>query len=141
MKTISKTDMPAALLVLLFSYAAASKLADTGKFRGQLYLQPFPHALSDALVYALPVIELAVVALLLADRTRKAGLIAALALLTAFTVYISMGLLHVWKRVPCSCGGILEHMGWGQHLAFNWVFMIINILGLCFGRREQTALT
>lgn len=129
------------LLVLMFTYAAASKLADIDKFRGQLYLQPFPHAFGDVLVFLLPGVELAIVALLLTDHSRRAGLIASLALLTAFTIYISMGLLHVWKRVPCSCGGILEHMSWAQHLAFNWAFMIINILALVFYRRNRLQLT
>lgn len=129
MKTITKTIIPA-LLILLFTYAAASKLGDLEKFRGQLYLQPFPQKFADLLLYLLPGAELFVVVLLLSDRFRAAGLIASLVLLAAFTVYISMGLLHVWKRVPCSCGGILEHMGWGAHLAFNWAFMIINIAGI-----------
>jgi hypothetical protein len=142
MQTTSKTYFPTALLVLLFTYAAASKLADIEKFRGQLYLQPFPHAFGDLLVFLLPGIELTIVSLLLIDRTRKAGLIGALTLLSAFTIYISMGLLHVWKRVPCSCGGILEHMGWAQHLAFNWAFIIINMLAISLDRKsEQYELT
>jgi hypothetical protein len=133
--------IPVSLLVLLFTYAAASKLADTVQFRGQLYLQPFSHAFSDVLVVALPALELGIVALLLFDRTRRFGLIASLGLLFVFTVYISMGLLHFWKRVPCSCGGILEHLGWGAHLAFNWAFVIINILAIIFYHRERTILS
>jgi len=135
------TDALPSLLVLLYAYAAASKLADLLKFRGQLYLQPFPHAFSDVLVFALPGLELLITVLLLFRRTRRAGLIAALALLGIFTGYISMGLLHVWKRVPCSCGGILEHLGWGQHLAFNWAFIIINVLAIVYHRREETKLS
>jgi len=140
MRTFTRSITPA-LLVLLFTYAAASKLADINRFRGQLYLQPFSRAFSDMLLYLLPVLELLTVALIIFGKTRLIGLAASLALLTGFTIYISMGLLHVWKRVPCSCGGIFEHMGWGTHLAFNWAFIIINVLAIVYHRREETKLS
>ena len=116
-----------ALLILLFTYAAMSKLIDLDQFHAQLYRQPFSHLLADILLYTLPVTELVIVTLLSFLRTRQLGLWLSLALLIVFTIYISLGLLHYWKDIPCSCGGILNHMSWTAHYIFNWIFILINV--------------
>ncbi len=118
------------LLILLYVYAAFSKLADPELFRGQLYNQAFPHGMADILFYALPATELLTVALLIFTATERYGLWLSLCLLLAFTGYIALVLLHWWPRVPCSCGGILSHMGWKTHLLFNGMFLGINIAAL-----------
>lgn len=119
-----------ALLIGLFVYAAASKLADMDTFRGQLLNQPFPHGLAGILVYALPAAELLTAGLLLAPRTSRYGLRLSLGLLLAFTGYIALVKLHYWSRVPCSCGGILSHMSWTTHLFFNLFFILLTVLAL-----------
>ncbi|OCX54304.1 hypothetical protein BEL04_08580 [Mucilaginibacter sp. PPCGB 2223] len=118
--------LPIALLVLLYVYASVSKLADTGTFRGQLYNQAFPHEMAALLFYALPATELGTVALLLFSKTERYGLLLSLFLLLAFTDYIALVLGHFFPRVPCSCGGILSHMGWKTHLLFNIGCLAIN---------------
>lgn len=122
--------MKNALLILLYVYAACSKLADIAAFRGSLYNQAFPHELAGFLLYALPAAELGTVALLLFPLTERYGLLLSLFLLLAFTGYIALVLLHFFPRVPCSCGGILSHMGWKTHLVFNCLFLGINIAAL-----------
>ncbi|HXO74983.1 MAG TPA: MauE/DoxX family redox-associated membrane protein, partial [Puia sp.] len=73
------------LLILLFMYAAVSKLSDIAAFRAQLYRQPFPHGFADLLLFALPAAELLVVLMLYYPHTRLTGLKASLVLLLAFT--------------------------------------------------------
>ncbi|MET3982031.1 putative oxidoreductase [Mucilaginibacter sp. UYP25] len=119
-----------ATLILLFTYAAASKLSDTSLFRAQLYLQPFPHSLANALVFAIPALELFAIGLLCTDRTRTAGLRLSLGLLSAFTAYIGLILLFGSGQLPCSCGGILNRMSWGGHLVFNSVFVLAALIAL-----------
>ena len=75
MKTQFKT-VPLFLLIVLFTYAAASKLTTPAEFRAQLYRQPFPRELADLLLYGLPAAELLTVLLLCLERTRAAGLFA-----------------------------------------------------------------
>lgn len=133
MKAILKT-LPPALFILLFTYAAASKMLAADRFRGQLHLQPFSPALADLLVYALPFSELTAVFLLFFTPTRKYGLILATAMMAVFTGYISLIMLHYWGKTPCSCGGILQNMSWTTHLVFNWAFLIAGIAGLLFYR-------
>lgn len=120
------------LLILLFVYAAFSKLIDFWAFRRELYRQPFPHGVSDVLLYLLPLAELAAAALLLFDRTLLAGLETSLFLLLLFTGYVGLVKLGYWEKVPCSCGGILGRMDWTAHLVFNCSFLVINLLALRF---------
>jgi len=82
------------------------------------------------LVWALPFTELAIVALLIFDRTRLAGLYAAFIVMIAFTFYTAVVLMHVFKYIPCSCGGIIKNLSWQQHLVFNLFFVLISLIGI-----------
>lgn len=136
MKNIIRALLPASL-ILLFIYAAASKLADFHYFKGELYNQAFPHAVADVLLFAIPAAELLAVALLLFERGRLYGLGLSLLLMVLFTGYIALVKLHFWPRVPCSCGGILSHMSWTAHLIFNCAFLLVSIGALWSELREQ----
>jgi putative oxidoreductase len=118
------------LLILLFVYAALSKLLDLPLFRGQLYNQSFSHRLADVLVFGLPASELLTSGLLMFQRTRRYGLWLSALLMTVFTIYITLVLLQFWSRVPCSCGGVLAHLSWAQHLIFNLFFLALSVMAL-----------
>jgi putative oxidoreductase len=125
LKTICET-----LLILLFIYAPASKLLEFDHFRGELYNQTFPHAWAGILLYALPAAEILAAVLISYPQTTIYGLALSLWLLVVFTGYIVLVRVHFWSRVPCSCGGILSHMGWTVHLYFNLFFILINAIAL-----------
>jgi len=129
MKALIRTTVPL-LFILLFTYATASKLLDFGRFRSQLYLQPFPHSFADLLVYLLPAGEIILALLLCFSRTRFAGLLLSTILMGLFTGYISYLLLYYLGKLPCSCGGILNNMSWTAHLAFNWAFVLAGVAGI-----------
>lgn len=128
-----------AALMLLFSYAAISKLADPGLFRAQLYLQPFPHAVADVLVVAIPALELAAIGLLCRERTYPAGLWLSLILMSAFTLYIALILLLSPGPLPCSCGGILNRLSWRAHLIFNICFVLASAAAIRLNSRKHPA--
>jgi hypothetical protein len=46
-----------------------------------------------------------------------------------FTTYIVI-ILNFSSFVPCSCGGILEKLGWTAHLIFNVVFIVLGIAAI-----------
>lgn len=125
-----------ALLILLFTYAAVSKLVDFSLFRSQLYLQPFPHALADLLVFAVPATEIIAIVLLCTDRTRFAGFLFSVGLLAIFTGYIAIILLYWQGKLPCSCGGILNHFSWSGHLVFNCIFIATGIVGVAMHKSK-----
>lgn len=123
------------LVILLFVYAAVSKLANFDLFRRQMLIQVFPLWLSAILVWAIPLAELIVAIMLLFSNTMLRGLYLSCLLMMVFTGYISLVLLHVFKKVPCSCGGILQNMSWETHLIFNAVFLILIIVTIILKKK------
>lgn len=130
MKQDTAIQIICTLLVFLFVYAAVSKLADVTTFTGDMNNQPLPAFLKPILVWAVPLTELIVVALLIFDITRLAGLYAALILMMAFTFYTTVVLLHFFAYIPCSCGGIIKNLSWQQHLVLNVFFVLISLIGI-----------
>lgn len=112
------------LFVLLFVYAAASKLLDFENFQVQLGQSPMLSAFATEVSYAVPMVELFICLLLLMKRTETAGLYFCYCLMVMFTAYIYI-ILNYSSFVPCSCGGILEDLSWNQHLLFNIIFLLL----------------
>jgi uncharacterized membrane protein YphA (DoxX/SURF4 family) len=122
-------ELPAILLVMLFTYAGLSKLLQYDTFKYQLGQSPFVTAYADIIAWLLPIAELLIAALLISPKTRLSGLYLSYALMMAFTLYI-YAMLHYSYFVPCSCGGLLSQMNWDQHFIFNIVFTIISLAGI-----------
>jgi uncharacterized membrane protein YphA (DoxX/SURF4 family) len=117
------------LFVLLFVYAAASKLIDFQHFKIELGQSPLLSALADWIAMFVPAIELIICILLMIPRYRLAGLFSAYGLMVMFTVYIYI-ILHFTSFVPCSCGGVLEKLDWKSHMIFNLVFVCLGMLAI-----------
>lgn len=117
------------LYVLLFVYAAVSKLLDFENFQVQLGQSPMLSIYADWIPPAVIAIELLIALMLLNERTKLAALFFSLGLMTMFTTYIFI-LLHYSSFVPCSCGGVLEKMSWNTHLIFNTVFVWLAALAI-----------
>lgn len=131
-------DIICLLFMVLFVYAAASKWLEFEKFRAQLGQSPLLTAFADGVVWAVPAAELAISLLLFMPRFRLGALYASLSLMTLFTAYI-VAVLYFSPYVPCSCGGILENLGWAEHLVFNLVFIALAIAGiLLYTNPEKT---
>lgn len=127
------------LLIILWVYASVSKVIDYSVFTDQLQRQPLPEWSVNIFVWALPLTELTAAALLCFRDTLRSGLLLSCVLLLAFTVYVGMGLLHVYAHVPCSCGGILGRMGWGRHLVFNAIFTALSFFAFFSIERNKRA--
>ncbi|MFH6960659.1 MauE/DoxX family redox-associated membrane protein [Flavobacterium aquidurense] len=123
------TEVVSFLYILLFVYAAISKLLDFENFQVQLGQSPLVSSFAGIVSWAVPVIELLIAGLLLFSSTRFLAMWSAFSLMTVFTAYIFI-ILNYSPFVPCSCGGILEKMGWKEHLIFNIVFMILAAAGI-----------
>src|ERR1700733_2317556 len=108
-----------ALLILLFLYASISKFLDFKTFIDQMNNQPLPNTWTPFLVWAIPLLEIAISITLLFEYTRLLGLYASLILMILFTLYTGIILLHFFPYIPCSCGGIIKKLTWKQHLVFN----------------------
>lgn len=119
----------ALLHILLFTYAATSKILDFENFQIQLGQSPLLSAFAAYVSIAVPVIELILVALLLFPKSRIVGLYGSFVMMTMFSVYIVI-ILNFSSFTPCSCGGILEKMTWKQHWIFNVVFVMLSAIAL-----------
>lgn len=117
------------LFVLLFVYAATSKLIDFEHFRIELGQSPLLSAFADWFSILVPAAEYTICLLLVIPRFRIVGLFSAFGLMVMFSVYIYI-ILHYTSFVPCSCGGVLEKLKWGDHLIFNLAFVALAILAI-----------
>jgi uncharacterized membrane protein YphA (DoxX/SURF4 family) len=117
------------LYILLFVYAGVSKLLDFENFRVQLGQSPLLNIFASWLAWLVPLIELVIAVALCLHPVRFWALYAGFVLMVLFTAYIYI-ILNYSSYVPCSCGGILEKLGWTEHLVFNIVFVVLAITGL-----------
>jgi hypothetical protein len=109
---------------------------DFKTFIGEMRNQPLPASWAPFLVWFIPCTEILLSILLIFERTRLLGLYGSLVLMGLFTIYASAILLHFFPRVPCSCGGIIKRLTWGQHLALNLFFVGISLSGVLIQRRK-----
>jgi len=117
--------------ILLFVYAATSKLIDYENFTVQLGQSPMLSALAEWIAPIVLATEFLLAILLLFTKFRLFALYTSFSLMVMFTTYISI-ILNYASYVPCSCGGILEKMGWSEHLYFNIFFILLAITGVIF---------
>src|SRR5690554_7000127 len=117
------------LCILLFVYAAVSKLLDFNTFQNQLGQSPLLSAYAHWIAWAVPVSEILIAILLCINRFRMLGLYGFYGLMVMFTTYIII-ILNFTSFTPCSCGGVLEKLGWIEHLYFNLAFIILSALSI-----------
>jgi hypothetical protein len=124
------------LLVLLFVYAAFSKLLEYHTFKIQLSNSPFLNPFAVIIVWLIPATELILTLMLTVMSTRKVALYVSLILLVVFTLYIA-GMLLFAIHLPCSCGGIIQQLSWKQHLLFNLFFIVLTVIGIVLERNQK----
>ena len=130
--------------ILLFVYAAISKVLEFENFQAQLGQSSIIGAYAGIVSYSIIIIELLVSVMLVIPSFKLRGLYSSFILMSLFTVYIFI-ILNFTSNIPCSCGGILEKMTWKIHLIFNIISLILAGLALLFfdrtGRRTKLNLT
>lgn len=117
------------LLVILWAYSALVKLANLKKFRYAMRTQVFPAWIGEIFVYLIPIVEIALIVLLLYPATRLLGMYSSMFTLILFTLYVSGAALRIYERFPCACGGIFGKLGWSKHLRINILLSLIALAG------------
>ncbi|KOH43273.1 MauE/DoxX family redox-associated membrane protein [Sunxiuqinia dokdonensis] len=128
------------LYILVFVYAAVSKLLDFENFRVQLAQSPLLSAYAGLIAPAVIILELLLALMLCFKTTRLTGLYGSFFLMVAFTVYIYL-ILNFSDFVPCSCGGIIEKLGWTEHLVFNIAFAALAVVAIVLLEKEKSSRT
>lgn len=124
-------DIACFLFIVLFVYTAISKLIDTQKFAVTMGQSPLITDYAGFLAYAVPITELIIAVMLAIPLLRLVGLYASFTIMVMFTAYV-FAVLQMDSGIPCSCGGIIEVMGWDEHLIFNSLFALLGLLGILF---------
>lgn len=124
-------EIASMIMIIVFCYAAVSKLSDVPLFRLQMSKSPLLVDYAAMLSWAVPITELVVATLLAFRLTRLPGLYFSLLLMILFTTYIII-ILNFSYYIPCSCGGILQGLSWKVHLAFNSFLLLVILPALIF---------
>lgn len=132
-------EIVAVLFIILWVYAAMSKLLDFENFKLQLGKSPFITGMEGFVSWFIPLFELLIALLLISGRTRYYGLYMSFFLIFLFSGYI-YGMLNFSYHLPCSCGGILSSMSWNQHLLFNIAFTILALIAIMLYPKQHTTL-
>ncbi len=117
------------LYILLFVYAAMSKLLVFDEFKIQIGQSAMLTPFVNIVAWAIPFLEILIALLLIIPRFKLLGLLAAFNLMVMFTAYIFI-ILNFSNDVPCSCGGVIEKLGWAEHLIFNIAFVVLAAVGI-----------
>lgn len=129
-------EIIATLFILLFVYAATSKLLDYEKFRVQLGQSPMLTAFAGWVAWIIPLVEIVISIMLAVPRWRLSALYASFCLMVMFTGYI-IAILKFSDYIPCSCGGVLQNMSWNEHLVFNVAFILLALTGIILHSRQE----
>jgi|SRR5579859_3880984 len=129
-------EIAAGLIILLFVYASISKLVDFHKFVGEINNQPLPNSWTPFLSWAIPGSEIGISLLLISERARLLGFSLAFLFMLLFTIYSTIVLFNGFSYIPCSCGGVIEHLTWGQHLLLNIFFLVLSAMGILVQSRK-----
>ena len=136
LKQIGVLDVIIFLFILLFVYAATSKLIDYELFKAQIGNSPLIMQHAKWMAWAVPASEIIISAAFIVPRLLLPALYASFFLMFTFTAYIAF-ILTFSPYLPCSCGGILSSMGWSEHLIFNIGFTLLAVVGIILYNRKQ----
>ena len=117
------------LFILLFTYAAITKLMELEKFRILIGQSPLLTDIARPVAVIVPFTEILISFLLAIPKLRFIGLLMALNLMVMFTTYVFI-IMNFSEHIPCSCGGVLQSLGWQGHLILNLVFVVLGIIGV-----------
>ncbi len=135
MKRKIAIEIIAFLFILLFTYASFNKLLDYQKFTIQIGQSPLLTGFGGSIPWMVITVELLVAVLLMIPRFRLFAFFGAFSLMVMFTAYI-VAILNFSSYIPCSCGGVLENLGWREHLIFNSVFVMLGLIGIELQAKE-----
>lgn len=140
MKTLSShkfqqlaAEIISLFFIILFIYAAFSKLLNHEVFKTQLSQSPFIDQIASLVAWGIPVLLLCIAGLLFFRGLKLAGMYAALVLMLLFSLYI-FAVINFASSIPCSCNGIIASLSWNEHLIFNVACIILAALGIVIKR-------
>lgn len=134
MKKVTIAGIIAFLFEWLFLYTAISKLQVLELTAEQMSVMPVVSSFPEVASWLLPVFEILLALLILFPKTRLLGLYGGTSLMLLFTGYV-IYIMKTNSRLPCTCGGFLQELTWGQHVFFNSAFVLIGVYAIWIFKR------
>ncbi|MEJ2003781.1 MAG: hypothetical protein P8X57_02195 [Cyclobacteriaceae bacterium] len=118
------------LFIAVFTYAAMTKVIAPVDFGVKLLKAHYiPTFLIPAVTALIPLSEIAAVVFIMFGKFTRLGWEIIYILMICFDVHLAI--LHlVAPAAPCSCGGLLESISFGQHMIFNALLTLIAAVRL-----------
>nr|WP_315402013.1 MauE/DoxX family redox-associated membrane protein [uncultured Sphingobacterium sp.] len=119
-------------MIIFWLFVGLEKAWSWQNFRISLQQQPLPDWSIGIIFWMVPLIEI-LTGILLAFRGNKLqrlGYWGSILLLSAFTIFIGLGVAGVYEKRPCTCSSIFNEMSWEWHLVVNMILLSISILGI-----------
>lgn len=129
-------DFISFIYITLFAYTAINKFWDLDYIQTSLEKYPIIGPAAPFFTWAVPIAEVIVVTLLFVPKTRFWGIVSSTVLLISFTIYI-IYLMAVSSVLPCTCGGMISTLTWGQHLFVNALLSVSGVIGILLIRKRQ----
>lgn len=124
------------VLIFIWTFSGLEKFIRFESSRKAFLNQPMPERLEEILSFLVPGIELLLALLLLESVSRWWGYLGSILLLAVFTTYVGLIWVGAFPRVPCNCAGIIESLGWAEHLMLN-----IGLIGVAvWGMRVESVM-
>lgn len=124
------------LFIVLFLYAAGTKLVEYKMFVAQIGISPLLTNYATTIAWMIPTIEIVISLMLIIPRFRTAGLYAAFGLMVIFTFYI-IAIFSISTKLPCACGGVFGILGWSWHLVFNIGFVLLGLVAIILNNKQE----
>lgn len=119
-------------LIIFWLFVGLEKAWNWQNFRISLQQQPLPDWSIGFIFWLVPLVEI-LTGILLAFRTnrlQRLGYWGSILLLSAFSIFIGLGVAGVYEKRPCTCSSIFNEMSWEWHLVVNIILLSISIWGL-----------
>lgn len=129
-------EIISALFVFLYLYTAIDKFVNLEHFYQVMTKSLLLRSYAAILSGMIPAVEAALAVLLIIPRTRWIGLLGATILISIFAAYIFY-MLITSSDLPCTCGGIIQELTWGQHLVLNLGMMVGGIVALKYTYKKE----
>lgn len=122
--------------VLLFTYAAVSKILDFENFQVQLGQSPLLNEHPEVMAYCIIIALLITVLLLCFGKAKKAGLYSTLIFASLSMLYIGIVLINKYN-LPCTCIAFFEKLSWKSNLWFCAGIDLVAFISLCITKNSE----
>lgn len=122
------------LLVFLWFYTGFDKALNYAAYWKAMHYQVISRDLLVFLVPALPVVEIAIGAMLIIPKFKGLGLWCSTVLMMAFSIYAGLVYFGYFPLRPCACAGLFSKLSWGAHLWVNIFLTLVALSGLIIYR-------